>query len=517
MKRKNLAWLVSVVCVLLFSVSSARAALPLPGVSLSDVVVEFITARDIRVTGKVQFFDLYPAEFCGGQTIHAFHVSYAEGSLQFEYTSDNGEFPDFQLFYQTSNTEPLPYHWTDGHASADWEGPLGAGPVYFSYPVTDVNDSGWWLDLGYRDWESCGNLLDPGDSGKVFSFDEQFTIPDLWATPNREYRVTALLEWMVADSLQYGETYYIRATVGPFPVPQAGTTQNAGGASVASTGGSGGSSGGGSTAGSGSGGSGGSSSAGSGTGGGGGASASVPARAVFDASTGTLHVPLLDAGNLGGMPGETWWFDLGLDSLNGAPVFVLDLAHGVGGIGGNLGMSPLDTEYMAAFDPAAGPGIHIPSVDIGTGDGYRVDLALVPTGDGRIVFSPTGVGAESLDFSGGLGLPCAEDADFVRSLYQSVLDRDLDVYDAPGHGAAHLQSLRDGNTREALTVAFFDSAEYTNAHKSDEEFMRDAYQAVLSREPLDWEMTTGVGPSRDDFVLALLHTAEYRSLIAGCP
>lgn len=115
-----------------------------------------------------------------------------------------------------------------------------------------------------------------------------------------------------------------------------------------------------------------------------------------------------------------------------------------------------------------------------------------------------------------LGNPCAPDKEFVRSLYQSVLERDLDVSFAPGHGAAYLRSLQNRASREALTRAFFKSTEYANKHKGNREFLRDAYQAALGREPNSVELRQGIGASRPDFISKLFNSAEYRTRTANC-
>ncbi len=119
-------------------------------------------------------------------------------------------------------------------------------------------------------------------------------------------------------------------------------------------------------------------------------------------------------------------------------------------------------------------------------------------------------------FQRALGKPCGTDREFVRSLYQSVLERDLEVSFAPGHGAAHLRSLQNGASREAITKAFFNSPEYRKKQKSNRDFIRDVYQAVLGREPNSAELNRRIGTSRNDFISMIFNSAEYHNIIRGC-
>ena len=122
----------------------------------------------------------------------------------------------------------------------------------------------------------------------------------------------------------------------------------------------------------------------------------------------------------------------------------------------------------------------------------------------------------STDYSAAVADPCGTNVEFVRSLYQSILERDLDVSFEPGHGAAHLQSLQDGATRASLILAFFHSPEYQNKQKSDAEFIRDAYQAILGREPTSAEQSVSIVSGRDDFLNSLLLSSEYTDMMAAC-
>ena len=142
--------------------------------------------------------------------------------------------------------------------------------------------------------------------------------------------------------------------------------------------------------------------------------------------------------------------------------------------------------------------------------------------DNSIYWEPSdGIGlisahSSGTDYSTAVADPCGTDVEFVRSLYQSILERDLEVSSEPGHGAAHLQSLQDGATRASLIVAFFDSPEYQNKQKSDDEFIRDAYQAILGREPTSAEQSVSIIFGRDDFLNSLFLSSEYRDMMAAC-
>lgn len=121
-------------------------------------------------------------------------------------------------------------------------------------------------------------------------------------------------------------------------------------------------------------------------------------------------------------------------------------------------------------------------------------------------------GGENPDFSNALGKPIASDKEFVRSLYQSVLGRDLEVTFEVGHGAAHLRSLKNGNSRLVTILAFFNSPEYKNKQKSGQDFMRDAYQAVLGREPRGNEAKQWPRIERDKIIENLFNSNEYKNL-----
>ena len=114
-------------------------------------------------------------------------------------------------------------------------------------------------------------------------------------------------------------------------------------------------------------------------------------RAVFNVDTMILHIPQLDISNIGGNPGESWWLDLKLDILDSSPVFVLDIANAIGGIGGNFENNGMDASLMATFDPQT-LILHIPELDLGDGNTYWLDLHLILALDTRLTFALEGYG-----------------------------------------------------------------------------------------------------------------------------
>ncbi len=120
------------------------------------------------------------------------------------------------------------------------------------------------------------------------------------------------------------------------------------------------------------------------------------------------------------------------------------------------------------------------------------------------------------DFSNAVSDPCGYDVAFVRSLYRSILGRDLDVSYAPGHGVAHLRDLQNGYSRWKVIMNFFNSPEYKNKHKSHQEFIRDVYQAVLGREPKANEISLWPQMDRSEIVRKFINSDEYRKLMADC-
>jgi len=116
------------------------------------------------------------------------------------------------------------------------------------------------------------------------------------------------------------------------------------------------------------------------------------------------------------------------------------------------------------------------------------------------------------EYANDVAKPLASDTEFVLSLYRCALHRpaDLGVKD-------HVERLRKGATREEVVRDFLRSEEYVARHADDLEFARDAYQAVLGREPTRRELREAVGRSvrpagREELVDALLAGEEYRKI-----
>ncbi len=121
------------------------------------------------------------------------------------------------------------------------------------------------------------------------------------------------------------------------------------------------------------------------------------------------------------------------------------------------------------------------------------------------------------NLSNAKGKPCAPNREFVRSLYRSILERDLYVWFSPGHGAAHLRRLQQGIPRSEIIKVFFRSPEYRQKHKSNRDFIRDAYQAILGREPSRSEINGYPGMSREVVLSSLFNSEEYRRIMRNCP
>jgi len=121
------------------------------------------------------------------------------------------------------------------------------------------------------------------------------------------------------------------------------------------------------------------------------------------------------------------------------------------------------------------------------------------------------------DFQNALGKPCSTDKAFIRSLYQSILDRDMeDTSFKIGHGGGYLQNLRNGDSRWKVIYAFFNSPEYKNKHKSHTAFIRDAYQAVLGREPSANEIEAWPKINRNTILIKFFNLEAYIKIKKDC-
>ncbi|MBW1645902.1 MAG: hypothetical protein JRJ56_06195 [Deltaproteobacteria bacterium] len=113
-------------------------------------------------------------------------------------------------------------------------------------------------------------------------------------------------------------------------------------------------------------------------------------NATFDLQTLVLHVPRLDLSNYGA---GCWWLDLQLTTTDFPLNFVLDLDAGLGGLGQRQD-GPNGSPAAATLDLDTGI-LHIPILDLGTDETYRLDLALTTVLDHRYTFTldlPSGLG-----------------------------------------------------------------------------------------------------------------------------
>ncbi len=106
------------------------------------------------------------------------------------------------------------------------------------------------------------------------------------------------------------------------------------------------------------------------------------------------------------------------------------------------------------------------------------------------------------------GVPCGTDRAFVYSMIQSILERDP----SQGEVAKLVQELQNGLSRKDLVVRLFQSREYT---KGGFEAYRDAFQAVLGREPQPHEFKTFPRTWPYMMAVGLFETDEYRNLCPG--
>ncbi len=123
-----------------------------------------------------------------------------------------------------------------------------------------------------------------------------------------------------------------------------------------------------------------------------------------------------------------------------------------------------------------------------------------------------------MDFSSALGKPCGSNEEFVTGLYQSVLERQPDSAGA----ALWLGKLQSGAARDNIYRQFFASVEYVQKNKSDRQFIRDAYQAVLGREPDEGGTNLWMAKlqekktKRVNVLNALLASPEYKTIMSRC-
>ena len=121
-------------------------------------------------------------------------------------------------------------------------------------------------------------------------------------------------------------------------------------------------------------------------------------------------------------------------------------------------------------------------------------------------------------YANAVAKPCGSDKEFIRSLYQSILDRNpkVDISLEPGHGAAHLRDLQNGIPRWRIIWNFFNSPEYKAKNKSEKEFMRDVYQSILGRNPNSGDILMQKFPDRNKEIKMFIDSQEYKQIMTNC-
>jgi hypothetical protein len=123
-----------------------------------------------------------------------------------------------------------------------------------------------------------------------------------------------------------------------------------------------------------------------------------------------------------------------------------------------------------------------------------------------------------VNFPTALGRPNAiSDELFVLCLFDCVLESPP----SPKYLAQYTQALKAGTSRKSVTEAFILGKAYAQRRTTDPAFIRDAFQAVLGREPtarerVQWSgaLSRG-GKGRKVLIDALFATPEYRQLMAN--
>lgn len=122
-----------------------------------------------------------------------------------------------------------------------------------------------------------------------------------------------------------------------------------------------------------------------------------------------------------------------------------------------------------------------------------------------------------LPAAGDFGKRCSEDEGFVTSLYASILKRQPD----DGGHEYWLKELRGGLSREQVIGRFFDSPEYQGFGRSNRDYARDLYAAVLGRTPDQdghsyWIQKLSQGMSRSEVLRRFLDSPEYKGIVTAC-
>ncbi len=115
-----------------------------------------------------------------------------------------------------------------------------------------------------------------------------------------------------------------------------------------------------------------------------------------------------------------------------------------------------------------------------------------------------------------VGKPCASSRDFVISMYQSILERQPDQA-----GLNYWVGRLNAGKQRKWVIAQFFLAQGQSLKKNNHDFVRDAYQAILSREPepqgyQTWGNSLVNHMPRDEMIVHFLHSDEFRNKTAGC-
>ena len=432
-----------------------------PKAYLFNEKVNFISSKKIEISGDMMFTNLLTKNQCMAR----FHNDIIEANIYFEYVVDGGNFKEVFVSKQFPTYYKYQYLYSNGISSNT---PINTntpgGPGDYIYSVTDTNRGSYLLEEPYYN-EDC-QYVTSYDDGKIFHFHKIFNIPDASPAPNSQYRLFIELEDMMSSNNNGTVIYFVRDFYGPYNVPTQYTASGI---------------------------------------------------ATYNSSKSTIHIPFLDMSNISKntvKTSTTAWLDLKVESRNSALAFILDTKKNKGGFGINQNISISDNSLLAKINTQT-LILTIPQFTLDDKNFYWLKLKFTGSTGSEIAFNLDSYGKVKQDYSGAVALPCENDAVFVRSLYQSILGRDLEISTQAGHGGSHLESLRNGASRKDLIKAFFRSREYTNYNKTDAEFIRDAYQAVLSREPSDSEKNLTVN-DRMTFLDNLFSSTEYINLIASC-
>jgi len=154
------------------------------------------------------------------------------------------------------------------------------------------------------------------------------------------------------------------------------------------------------------------------------------------------------------------------------------------------------------------------SVVITQPDGKKSNVAA-----GRSFHWPRKETAFSGNMADALGMPCAKtDMEFAVWLNRCLWEEEPDM-----NGLRYRFEVEKIKLdRKQTIIDYFTAPSYAELNKSDREFIRDVYQAILGREPRPIEQHTWMERlrlrvSRESIVRGFLKSPEYKELIANCP